>query len=173
MSDTPASGPQPRFEIQKLYLKDLSLECPNSPSIFRGEQWQPQANLQMASQSNALDDKAFEIVLTVTVTVTSAGKTAYLAEVQQAGIFTIEHIPQDQVGPLLGIGCPNILFPFAREVVADLVQKAGFPQHLLPPVNFEAIYAQQLRQRQVARSAGAEASPGELAQPEDDERTRH
>jgi preprotein translocase subunit SecB len=171
MSDKPASNPQPRFEIQKLFLKDVSLECPNSPEIFRGGEWKPEANLQMTSQTTALDNRLHEVVLTVTATVTSGGKTAYLTEVQQAGIFTLENVPEDQVGPLLGIGCPNILFPFVREVVADLVQKAGFPQHLLPPVNFEAIYAQKLKQQQSGPTDGADGD--ESGEPKGDPQTRH
>lgn len=170
MSDKPASGSSPRFEIQKLFLKDVSLECPNSPDIFRGNTWQPEANLQLATQSNHLDGNLHEVVLTVTVTVTSGGKTAYLTEVHQAGIFTLENVPTEQRGPLLGIGCPNILFPFAREVVADLIQKAGFPQHLLPPVNFEAIYAQQSRQRQDGQT---KAEPNSSSTDNAPESTRH
>ncbi len=170
MSDKPASGSTPRFEIQKLFLKDVSLECPHSPEIFRGNTWQPEANLQIATQPNHLEGNLHEVVLTVTVTVTSAGKTAYLAEVHQGGIFTLENVPAEQKGPLLGIGCPNILFPFAREVVADLVQKAGFPQHLLPPVNFEAIYAQQIRQREADQAKAQSADPATEATPDS---TRH
>ncbi len=146
MSDNQAGTTPPRFEIQKIFIKDVSLENPNSPGIFLGHQWNPEANLQLGSRSEELDDGNYEVILTVTLTVKSGDMTGYLVEVQQAGVFTLENIPEEQLEPLLGIGCPNVLFPFAREVVADLVQKAGFPQHLLPPVNFEAIYAQQARQ---------------------------
>lgn len=152
MSATPPDIDQPHFEIQKIYLRDASLECPNSPGVFLEQQWQPEANLQLTSKSEKLDDENYEVVLTVTLTVKSGEGTAYLVEVHQAGIFLIKHFPEDQMDPLMGIGCPNVLFPFARETVADLVQKAGFPQHLLPPVNFEAIYAQQVQEAGTAAS---------------------
>ena len=145
MSATPADTVQPHFEIQKIYLRDASLECPNSPGLFLEQQWQPEANLQLSSKSEKLDEDNFEVVLTVTLTVKTGKGTAYLVEVHQAGVFLIKNFPEEQMDPLMGIGCPNVLFPFAREAVADLIQKAGFPQHLLPPVNFEAIYAQQMQ----------------------------
>ncbi len=148
MADEPQSNDQARFEIQKVYLKDASLECPNSPELFRNMEWTPEANLQLNTGNAHLDESHFEVHLTVTLTVKSGEKTAYLVELQQAGVFTIQNIPNDKLGPMLGIACPNILFPFAREAAADLIQKAGFPQHLLPPVNFEALYAQHVRQQQ-------------------------
>jgi preprotein translocase subunit SecB len=152
MADSPAAGeqPQPHFEIQKLYLRDVSLECPNTPAVFQDQQWQPEANLQLNTNANPIGEDLHEVVLTVTLTVKQSGQTAYLVEVQQAGLFTLRHIPDDQVNPLMGIHCPTILFPFAREAIADLVQKAGFPQHLLPPVNFEALYAQHAQQQSEA-----------------------
>ncbi len=146
MSEQP--GPQnARFEIQRVYLKDVSLECPNTPSLFVNLEWKPQANLQLECENHRLDSSNFEVQITVTLTLTTGEKTAYLVEAKQAGVFTLENIPEDQLEPMLGIACPNILFPFAREVVADLVQKAGFPPHLLPPVNFEALYAQNRQRR--------------------------
>lgn len=159
MSEPGAEKPQPRFEIQKIYIKDASLECPNSPQIFRGEQWRPEASLQLGTRSAQLEGAEFEVVLNVTLTVKSGEKTGYLVEVQQGGIFTLENIPDEQVEPLLGIGCPNVLFPFAREAIADLVQRAGFPQHLLPPVNFEAIFAQQKQPEVTAKQAPGGTEP--------------
>ena len=158
MSESAGNASQPHFEIQKIYLRDASLECPNSPGVFLEQKWQPEANLQLSSKSERLDNENYEVVLTVTLTVKSGESTAYLVEVHQSGIFLIKDFPEDQMDPLLGVGCPNVLFPFARETVAELVQKAGFPQHLLPPVNFEAIYAQQLQEAQT-QSAGPQKAP--------------
>ena len=154
MADTPVGGeqPQPRFEIQKIYLRDASLECPSSPAVFHGREWQPKSGLQLDTQATAAGEGLYEVILTTTLTVTLGEETAYLVEVHQAGLFTLIDFPKEQMGPLLGIHCPSVLFPFAREAVADLVQKAGFPQHLLPPVNFESLYAQQV-QRQTEANA--------------------
>lgn len=146
MSEQPA--PQaPRFDIQRVYLKDVSLECPNTPRLFANLNWKPQANLQLECANSRLDDSNFEVQIFITLTLTVGEKTAYLVEVKQAGVFTLENIPEDQLEPMLNIACPNILFPFAREAVADLVQKSGFPPHLLPPVSFEALYAQERERR--------------------------
>jgi preprotein translocase subunit SecB len=160
MADSPAAAeqPQPHFEIQKLYLRDVSLECPNTPAVFQDRQWQPEANLQLNTNAKPIGEDLREVVLTVTLTVKQSGQTAYLVEVQQAGLFTLRDIPADQVNPLMGIHCPTILFPFAREAIADLVQKAGFPQHLLPPVNFEALYAQQAQQQSEAEQPPTNAT---------------
>jgi len=141
---------QARFEIQRIYLKDVSLECPNTPGLFVNMEWKPQANLQIECENTRLDASNFEVQITVTLKLTTGEKTAYLVEAKQAGVFTLDNIPEDQLDPMLGIACPNILFPFAREAVADLVQKSGFPPHLLPPVNFEALYAQNRQRREQA-----------------------
>lgn len=147
MNTETATPEQPRLEIQKIYLKDASLECPSSPDIFRNNSWEPQANLQLGTESTQLAERTFEVTLSTTLTVKNGESTSYLVEVQQAGIFTVEGVSDEQLGPMLGIACPNILFPFAREAVADLIMKAGFPQHVLPPVNFEALFAQQAQQK--------------------------
>lgn len=137
---------QGQFLIQKVYVKDLSFETPNSPQIFQ-KQWQPVVNMDLASSATALNDSNFEVVLSITVTVTIETQTVYLVEVQQAGIFHIVDLPQEVVGRMLATMCPNILFPFARETVSDLVTRGGFPQFLLAPVNFDALYLQQQQQR--------------------------
>lgn len=132
-----------QFAIQRLYLKDLSVECPNSPEIFLDE-WEPEMNLDLAVDGKKeLSDGVREVVLTVTVTVKVKDKTAFLVEVKQAGIFTATGFPEDQMTHLLGSFCPNILYPYAREVVTDAVVKAGFPQLYLAPVNFDALLEQQ------------------------------
>lgn len=145
---------QQEFGLQKIYTKDISFEAPNTPEVFLGE-WKPETNVQLNTQSRALKDPGvYEVELTLTVTTRSQDKTAYLVEVKQSGIFLLRGIPEDQQGPLLSAYCPNILFPFAREAVSDLVTRGGFPQLLLAPVNFDALYAQRLRERQAARGDG-------------------
>lgn len=135
------------FNIQRIYTKDLSFESPNSPDVFTVE-WKPSINVNLGTTTKRLSDDHFEVVLTVTVTATQDDNTSFLAEVQQAGIFQIAGIPDEEMGPMMGIFCPNILFPYAREVVSDLVSRGSFPQFILAPVNFEAIYAQQVQQAQ-------------------------
>ena len=130
-----------QFEIQKIYVKNISLETPNAPHIFR-EQWKPSVHMDIANSVDDLGERLYEVTLSTTVTVSAAEKTVYLVEVQQAGIFLIADFPRELIGRMLATACPNILFPFARETVADLVTRAGFPQLLLAPVNFDALYLQ-------------------------------
>jgi preprotein translocase subunit SecB len=132
-----------KFEIQKIYVKDLSFETPNSPKIFT-EKWNPKTDVHIQTENNKLDEKIFEVSIVVTVTASQDENTAFLVEVKQAGIFYIENFSAEQHKQLLGSYCPNILFPFARETVAELVTKGGFPQLLLNPVNFDALYQQHL-----------------------------
>lgn len=147
---THTNEPQRHFQIQKLYIKDASLETPNSPAIFR-EQWQPDVSVQLGNAAKLLGENVHEIVTTVTVTAKVGEKTAYLVEVQQAGIFTIAGFGDGELGPMVGSYCPTILFPFAREAITDLVVKAGFPPLFLAPVNFDAIYAQHQQQLRAER----------------------
>ena len=140
---------QGEFAPQKIYIKDLSFETPHSPEIFT-EEWKPAVNMNLSSEAKSLGEKLYEVVLTVTVTVTMGEKTAYLVEAHQAGIFHIEGFPEEIVERMVATVCPNILFPFAREHVADLITRGGFPQLLLAPVNFEALYQQQQMQEQNA-----------------------
>ena len=135
---------QAQFSIQKIYVKDISFETPNSPQIFQ-KQWQPVVNLDLANSATSLDGEFFEVVLSITVTVSFEEQTVYLIEVQQAGIFHLSNLPKDATSRTLATVCPNILFPFAREVISDLVSKGGFPQLLLSPVNFDALYLQQVK----------------------------
>lgn len=143
----PAENMQPQFNLQRVYTKDISFETPNSPDVFLQE-WKPDMDLNLGIHSKELGENNHEITLTVTVTVKSQDKTAFLVEVQQAGIFQIEGVPEDQLDPIIHIMCPNILFPYAREVVSDLVSRGSFPQLLLAPVNFETIYAHQMQAKQ-------------------------
>lgn len=138
---------QPVFSIEKLYVKDISLEIPNAPQVFL-EREAPQVDIQLHHESNPIEDGVYQTLLTVTVTAKVKDKTMFLVEAGQAGIFVIRNIPAADLEPILGIACPNILFPYARETVADLVGRAGFPPIHLAPVNFEAIYAQRLQQQE-------------------------
>lgn len=140
------------FQIQKIYLKDVSFETPNTPSIFQ-KKWEPEIGLQLGNSAVTLGDNVHEIVLTVTVTAKIGEETAYLCEVKQAGIFTITGYSDQDMGAMAGSYCPNILFPYAREAISDLVVKGGFPQMLLAPVNFEALYQQHLQQAQAGETA--------------------
>lgn len=137
----------PRFNIEKIYVKDLSLEIPHAPGIYL-EREAPAIEVQMQSVGNNIDDGLFEVVLTVTVTAKLGEKTMFLVEAGQAGIFEIRNVPQEDIEPILSVACPNILFPYVRETLSDVVIRAGFPPMLLSPVNFEAIYQQRLMNQQ-------------------------
>lgn|SRR5574340_268015 len=140
---------QPVFSIEKIYVKDLSLEVPHAPQIFLQNE-SPAIEVQVHSRGASLEEGIYEIVLTVTVTAKLADKTVFLAEAAQAGIFQIRNVPEADLEPVLGINCPNILFPYVREVISDVVGRAGFPQMYLSPVNFEALYVQQKQAQQQA-----------------------
>jgi len=134
---------QPTFNIEKLYVKDLSLEVPNAPKIFL-EQEGPTIDLEIQSGASTVDEGLYDVVLTVTVTARREDKVFFLVEAAQAGIFRIVGVPEENLAPILSIACPNILFPYVREAVSDAVNRAGFPPVLLAPVNFEALYQQRL-----------------------------
>ena len=140
-SATTGSDSRGQFEIQKVYVKNISLETPNSPQIFR-EQWKPSVHMDLANSADDMGDNSYEVTLSITATVSQGEKTIYLVEVQQAGIFLMADFPREIIGRMVATVCPNILFPFVREMVSDLVTRAGFPQLLLAPVNFDALYLQ-------------------------------
>ena len=136
------------FQIQKIYTKDVSFESPNAPEIFTGP-LQPQLNVDLNVESKELTDDVYHVVVRVTATTTlEDDKTAFLCEVEQAGIFTLQGFNDQELGYLLGAQCPNVLFPYARETVSDMVTRGGFPQLLLEPVNFEMMYQQHLQSQQ-------------------------
>jgi len=137
---------QPVFGIEKLYVKDLSVEVPNAPEIFL-EREAPQVGIQLNSGGRGVGEGVFEVTLTVTVTAKVGEKTVFLVEVGQAGIFRIQNVPEDQMEPLIAVACPNILFPYAREAVSDAVSRAGFQPIVLQPVNFEGMYMQRLQEQ--------------------------
>jgi len=149
-----AAGENRQFAIQKIYVRDLSFETPNTPHIFQ-EKWEPETNMQLGNKAIVLAEGVHEVTLSVTVTAKIGEKTAYLAEVQQCGIFNISGYDQQELPPIVGSLCPNILFPFAREAISDLVTRGGFPQLLLSPVNFDALFAEYTQQQK--QQAGDEA----------------
>lgn len=142
---------QPELALERIYVKDLSFEVP-SAEVFTKE-WKPQLDINLSTIVNDLDDGLYkEIVLTVSVTATNADSTAFVAEVQQAGIFLIKNIPEADLPHLLNAYCPNILFPYAREVISDIITRGSFPQLLLAPVNFEQAYLQSQQQEQTGNA---------------------
>ena len=143
-----------QFAIQKIYTKDMSFETPNSPKIFT-ETWEPSVEFNLGTHVEPLENSFFEINLTITITVKNKETVAYLVEVNQAGIFSLGGFSEQEMGPMVGSFCPNILFPYAREAVSDLIVRGGFPQLLLAHVNFDALYAQHLQQ--VQQAPGSEA----------------
>ena len=149
-----SSNEEKQFSIQKIYTKDLSFETPESPKVFT-EKWEPAVDFNLGSNVEPLENNLYEVSLTITITVKTADKTAYLAEVCQAGIFSLSGFSDQDMGPMVGSFCPNILFPYAREEVSDLVATGGLPQLLLAPVNFDALYSQHLQQTQQAPGSTA------------------
>lgn len=136
----------PVFQIQRVYMKEASLEQPNSPAILL-EQEQPTVDIQLGVEAQQAAEGVFEIAVTATVQTKIKDKTVFLAEVKQAGIFEIRHLPEDQMGPIMGIACPQIVYPYLRGNVADLIQRAGFPPVHLAEINFQAMYEQQQAQQ--------------------------
>lgn len=139
------SETQAVFSIEKIYVKGLSLEVPHAPAVFL-EREAPEIDLQLATDGQKLEDGIFECTLTVTVTAKLGEKIVFLVEASQGGIFQIRHIPEEDFEPIMAVACPNILFPFLRETVSDVVNRAGFPPVLLAPINFDALYLQQREQ---------------------------
>ena len=144
-----------RLSISKIYLKDFSFESPQTPGIFRKSEWKPQTNLNLRSEHNPVDDDHHEIVLTITVEAQEGDTTCFLIELQQAGIFEIAGYEGDELKAIIGSFCPNILFPYARESISSLIQKGGFPEFVLQPINFDALYQQSLQHK--SQESAAEA----------------
>ena len=142
-----SESPQPTFAIEKVYLKDLSVEVPNAPEIFL-EREAPTIEVNINSGARVLPEGLYEVVLTVTITARIKEKTVFLAEAAQAGLFQIRNVPEQDMGPLLGIACPNTLFPYVRETISTVTARAGFQPVILSPMSFEGIYQQQLQQLQ-------------------------
>jgi len=154
---TPGAAPEaatnvPVFTVERIYVKDLSLENPSSPKSFLLQD-SPQIEVSLQTRGEPVGEGIFESVLTVTVTAKVGEQTIFLVEVAQAGIFQIRNIPETDLQPILGVHCPNILFPYARENISSAITRAGYPPVHLAPINFEALYAQQLQQMQAAQAA--------------------
>ena len=145
-----SESPQPTFAIEKIYLKDLSVEVPNAPEVFL-EREAPTVDVNVGSSARAVQDGLFEVVLTVTITAKIKDKALFLVEAAQAGVFQIRNVPQQDVGPRLGIACPNTLFPYVRETISAVTSRAGFTPVVLAPMTFEGIYQQQMQQMQQAQ----------------------
>lgn len=145
-----------RLSISKIYMKDFSFESPQAPGVFRQADWKPKTDLNLRSSHTALEDDRHEIILTITVEAKTEDKTLFLIELQQAGIFEISGYEGDEFNAIIGSFCPNILFPYARESIASLIQKGGFPEFVLQPINFDALYFQAKQQQAAVQSGEAE-----------------
>lgn len=160
MAEAANNEAQQNFQIQRVFLKDVSFEAPNSPDMFQKE-WKPDVKLDLDTQSRELGEGTFEVVLRLTVTVKNAEDTAFLCEVQQAGIFTVAGMEASQLAHCLGAFCPNILFPYARETISSLVVKGTFPQLNLAPVNFDALFMNYLQNQAEANKAESDTTSTE------------
>ena len=141
-----------QFMIQRVYLKDLSYETPNTPAVFQ-QQWEPELNLEINTTHTKLEAGVYEVILSVTATVSNQKATAFLVEVKQAGIFTIQNAPENQLDHLINSFCPNILFPYAREAITSQVIRGSFPQLVLAPINFDALYMQKMAEQEGSTEA--------------------
>jgi len=157
---------QPHFALQRVYVKDVSFEAPNTPQVFTKE-WKPEVKLDLNTGAKKLDDTHYEVSIKVTITATNQEETAFLVEIEQGGLFVLANIPEDQIRPMVATVCPNILFPYLRENVDNLVIKGGFPALVLAHINFDALYQQRLAQE------AAEANEGAPAQTETSSETTH
>jgi preprotein translocase subunit SecB len=138
----PTAQPQASFQIEKIYVKDVSLEIPHAPKVFL-EQVQPQLEVQINTQAQSFAEGYYEVTVTATVTARIGERTLFLAEAVQAGIFAVRGVPAADLGPLLGIACPTVIYPYVRETISDLISRGGFPPVILAPLSFEALYLQQ------------------------------
>jgi preprotein translocase subunit SecB len=145
------SDQQPVFTIEKIYVRDLSIEVPNAPQVFLNRET-PSIEVQIQSKANTIGEGMFEVALTVTVSAKQGETAFFLVEVVKAGIFQIRNVPEQDMEPILAVACPNILFPYARETVSDAINRAGFPPVLLAPVNFEGLYQQRLAEQEQGAS---------------------
>ena len=145
-----------RLTIGKIYLKDLSFESPQAPGVFRQNDWKPKTDLNLRSSHTALGEDQHEVVLTITVEAKTDDKSFFLVELSQAGLFEIAGYEGDELGAIIGSFCPNTLFPYARETIASLIQKGGFPEFVLQPINFDALYLQSKQQQAAAQAEEAE-----------------
>lgn len=146
MTEEAAKTAERQIGIQKIYVKDFSFESPQSPAVFSGNDWKPQTNLNLSSSHSVIQDNLNEVLLTITVEAKQDDKTLFLTEIQQAGLFHIAGYTEEELGAVIGSFCPSILFPYAREAIASVISRGGFPEFLLQPINFDALYAQSMQQ---------------------------
>lgn len=161
----PAQATGPQFSVEKIYVKDVSFESPKAPLVFN-EQTQPQINMNLNQRVQRLGENAYEVVLGVTLTCTAGeaeGNSVYMVEVQQAGVFGLAGFEPNVLDALLGTQCPNVLYPYARQIIGELIQAGGFAPFLLQPINFDALYAESLRQRQAQQQPGGDLASSETA----------
>jgi preprotein translocase subunit SecB len=158
MAEQEAQTPEKRLSVVKIYVKDFSFESPQSPNIFNAKEWAPSTNLNLRSSHSPVDDTFHEVVLTITVEAREkeGDKAIFLVELQQAGVFDISGYEKEEMGVLIGSFCPGVLYPYAREAIAGIIQKGGFPEFVLQPINFEALYQQSLQQQQAEAASAAE-----------------
>ena len=154
MSEAQNAQQPATFQIEKVYVKDLSLEIPNAPKVFL-EQTQPQLEVRIDTAAEGFAEGYYEVTVSATVTARIDERTLFLAEAEQAGIFAVRNVPQQELDPLLGIACPNILFPYLRETISDLVVRGGFPPVLLAPLSFETLYLQRMQEQQQGQGGGS------------------
>lgn len=152
MTEAAEQNTQPLFNMEKLYVKDISLEIPNAPQIFL-ERDNPQIDVQLHTQAVIVEEGVFEVIVTATVTAKTGEKVMFLIEAKQAGIFSVRNFPDQEMEPILAVMCPNILFPYLREVVSDISVRGGFAPVLLNPINFDSLYIQQKQQQAQAAAA--------------------
>ncbi len=161
MAEQETNAPQKQIAIQKIYIKDFSFESPHTPEVFTRKDWSPKTNLNLRSMHTSGPDDNHEVVLTITIEAKEEDQTFFLVELQQAGLFHITGYSDDEFKAVVGSYCPNILFPYARESVAGVIAKGGFPEFLLQPINFDALYAQGLAQAQAQAQEQAQAQAQE------------
>jgi preprotein translocase subunit SecB len=152
-----SEAPQPLFQIEKLYVKDASLEIPQAPGVFL-EQTQPQLEVRIDTGAAQFAEGYFEVTVSATVTARAGERTLFLAEAVQAGIFQVRNVPQEEMQPLLAVACPTIVFPYLRETISDLISRGGFPPVLLTPISFESLYMQRLEQQRSGDGPRIEAA---------------
>lgn len=156
MADEKPTEGEKRLSIAKIYIKDFSFESPQTPGIFKQGEWSPQTNLNLRSSHTAVDENLHEVVLTITVDAKEGDNTLFLVELHQAGLFEVSGYEKDEFGAIIGSFCPNILFPYARESIAGTIQKGGFPEFVLQPINFDALYLQSQQQKAQQEAAAVE-----------------
>jgi preprotein translocase subunit SecB len=149
-----------QLAIQKIYIKDFSFESPNTPQVFSRTDWSPKTDLNLRSSHTAGSENNHEVVLTITVEAKEDDKTVFLIELHQAGLFHVSGYSGDEFKAIVGSFCPNILYPYARESIASMVSKGGFPEFVLQPINFDALFAQGMAQAKAEAEANAESAPG-------------